>query len=385
MARSSHDRRRARHCHRRPVILLEAVAAEIEAFVGQAGWDRPPALFALVPTRLLAADPAAAAVLASGSGPDEISAESLTPVAQEELPDGPLDEALAQIGWPDEVLGCALSQEIVMLPPSAEPELDDLAVDRRRPTGALAHPDRREARLVVAVLRDGRSASILRLRGTADSRRDLLTGPDLAPNLVAALERHSRRLTAAARSRSELQPRRGSAVRYGAAAGQRVQIGDRLVQRCHLDDLQPGRDVAPDVGAVARRRQEHRRAGPPGGDHLQRDAADLADLAGRVDGAGAGDEPAVGQVVVADLVDDAEREHQAGRRAADAGQAERHLERQQAALPTVMPSRGVLLPAAGRAEGDRHRRPGLPARDQWHGSRSPALWRPGPCAGSGRR
>src|SRR3954463_12297213 len=39
-------------------ILLEAVAAEIEAFVGQAGWDQAPTLYALVPTRVLAADPA---------------------------------------------------------------------------------------------------------------------------------------------------------------------------------------------------------------------------------------------------------------------------------------------------------------------------------------
>ena len=168
-------------------ILLEAIAAEIEAYVGLAGWDLPPALFALVPTRLLAADPAAAAALGDLAGdPAEISAESITPVAQEELPEGPLDEVLAQIGWPEEVLGCALSQEIVLLPPSAEPELDDLAIESVA-SAALEHPDRREARLVVAVLRDGRSASILRLRGTAETGDDLLTGPDLAPNLVAAL------------------------------------------------------------------------------------------------------------------------------------------------------------------------------------------------------
>lgn len=168
-------------------ILLEAVAAEIEDFVGQSGWDAGPTLFALVPTRLLAADPAAAAALGEfADDPSEISAESITPIAQEELPDGPLDEVLAQIGWPDEVLGCALSQEIVMLPPSAEPELDDLTVESAA-AAALDHPDRREARLVVAVLRDGRSAGLLRLRGTAEAGDDLLTGPDLAPNLVAAL------------------------------------------------------------------------------------------------------------------------------------------------------------------------------------------------------
>ncbi|HEV2886356.1 MAG TPA: PPA1309 family protein [Jatrophihabitans sp.] len=169
-------------------LLLEAIAAEIEAYVGQAGWDLAPALFALVPTRLLAADPAAANLLGgtAAGDPAGIPADSLTPVAQEELPDGPLDEVLAQIGWPDEVLGCALSQEIVLLPPSAEPDLDDLAVESAA-AAALEHPDRREARLVVAVLRDGRSASILRLRGTADTADDLLTGPELAPNLVAAL------------------------------------------------------------------------------------------------------------------------------------------------------------------------------------------------------
>jgi hypothetical protein len=166
-------------------MLLEAVAAEIEAYVGLGGWDLAPALFALVPTRALAADPAAAAVL-GGADPSQISPESITPVAQEDLPEGPLDEVLAQIGWPDEVLGCALSQEIVLLPPSAEPELDDLTLESAAAT-ALEHPDRREARLVVAVLRGGRSASLLRLRGAAETADELVTGADLAPNLVAAL------------------------------------------------------------------------------------------------------------------------------------------------------------------------------------------------------
>jgi hypothetical protein len=166
-------------------ILLDRIAAEIEAFVAGAGWDRPATLFALVPTRLLLADPAAAAVLGS-SGEAEDHDQSLTPIAQQELPDGPLDQALAQIGWPDEVAGCALSQEIVMLPPSAEPELTDLSSDAAAAWTA-GHPDRREARLVVAVLRDGTAASLLRLRGTSESIDDLLTGTDLAPNLTGAL------------------------------------------------------------------------------------------------------------------------------------------------------------------------------------------------------
>jgi hypothetical protein len=163
-------------------ILLETVTAEIEAFVDAAGWDAGPTLFALVPTRALAADPNAAAVL---GGPNaDISPDAITPIAQEELPEGPLDEALAQIGWPEEVIGCALSQHILMLPPSAEAGLSKAELT---PTAAAEHPERREARLVVAVLRDQTSATILRLRSTDGTSHDLLTGSDLAPNLLAAL------------------------------------------------------------------------------------------------------------------------------------------------------------------------------------------------------
>ena len=174
--------------------MLSALAAEIELFCHQGGWDKPAALFALVPTRTLAADPEAAAAIfgtaepAEPAGPDGIADSAITPIAQDELPDGPLDEVLAQIGWPPEVVGCALAQEIVMLPPSAESELPEPA-DGASLDAALSHPDRREARLVVAVLRDGRAASVLRLRARAaeDEQDDLLTGSELAPNLVQAL------------------------------------------------------------------------------------------------------------------------------------------------------------------------------------------------------
>lgn len=168
--------------------MLETVLAEIEAHVHAAGWDRAPALFALVRAgRFAADDPATAARL----GLDQMAADALTPVEQEELPDDPLDEVLAGIGWPDSVDGCALSQEILVLPPSAEADLPDADL----PSGAAdlaqvsAHPQRREARLVVGVLRDGTAATLLRLRGAGgtDTDDDLLTGPDLAPNLTAAL------------------------------------------------------------------------------------------------------------------------------------------------------------------------------------------------------
>jgi hypothetical protein len=164
---------------------LESVTLEIEQFVALAGWDRGPMLFALVPTALLAAaDAGAASLLGIVGDADTISGEALTPIAQEELPDGPLDEVLAGIGWSPEVHGCALAQEILMLPPDAEA---DVAEADNAVQIAAEHPQRREARLVVAVLRDGTSAALLRVRALDGADKDLVTGPNLAPNLVLAL------------------------------------------------------------------------------------------------------------------------------------------------------------------------------------------------------
>jgi hypothetical protein len=139
---------------------LAAAAAEIESHLGGQGWDRPPALFALVTAARLRSDEPATADRLGIAGTEA----ALTPVEQPPLPDGPLDEALARICWPPTVAGCALGQEILTQAP------DD--------------PARREARLVVAVLRDGSTEAVLRLR---DHPEELLSGPDLAPNLAAAL------------------------------------------------------------------------------------------------------------------------------------------------------------------------------------------------------
>ena len=156
---------------------LELAAAEVESFVAQAGWDQRPTVFALVRSAQFVRDePQTAAQL----GIDPTSEQTLTPIEQDELPEGELDEALARIGWPESVAGCALSQEIVILPPSADDTVDS-------PAAAAAHPDRREARLVVAVLRDGSSATLLRLRPVDEDEDELLSGEDLAPNLVEAL------------------------------------------------------------------------------------------------------------------------------------------------------------------------------------------------------
>lgn len=157
--------------------VLPALAEEVEHFVAAAGWDQPVQLFALVPTaELLRMQPELAGQLDAGS--------ELTPIAQDSLPDGDLGTALAGIMWPDAVRGCALVQEIVVLPPDAEAEMNASGEDEDKLRQLAAeHPQRQEARLVAAVLRDGGEACVMRLR----DHDDLLKGPDLAPNLTAAL------------------------------------------------------------------------------------------------------------------------------------------------------------------------------------------------------
>lgn len=157
---------------------LEAALAEVERHADAAGWDRPPQLFALVDTaQLLATQPHLARTL--GPHPSDY-----TPIEQEALPEGSLDEALAHIMWPDGVAGCALVHEVLVLPPTAEVERPETADAERY---AREHPDRREVRLAVAVLADGTSASAVRLRAPGDQADDLLYGTDLAPNLTEAL------------------------------------------------------------------------------------------------------------------------------------------------------------------------------------------------------
>ena len=163
---------------------LPATAREVEEFVASAGWDQQPQLFALVATAtLLASQPELA---------DQLDAHAaLTPVAQEALPQGELDLALAGIEWPDSVAGCALAQEIVILPPAAEADLGGLVDDPAQARHAAAgHPQRREGRLVAAVLRDGTGACVLRLRpGSGNGQRpdELVEDSQLAPNLLHAL------------------------------------------------------------------------------------------------------------------------------------------------------------------------------------------------------
>ncbi|MBA0127076.1 hypothetical protein H0B56_16110 [Haloechinothrix sp. YIM 98757] len=206
---------------------VASAAREVEEFLAAGGWNQPVQLFALVDTAsLLAKQPELE---------DQLDTHAaLTPVAQEALPDSDLAEALAGIVWPETVHGCALAQEIIVLPPDAEGDLPGAGDsengedsdgsagggqdDERLRRAAADHPSRTEARLVAAVTRDGTRACVMRLRAStgeaetgggardrdADNGPDttrtgeagggqfpvdeVIEHPDLAPNLIRALE-----------------------------------------------------------------------------------------------------------------------------------------------------------------------------------------------------
>ena len=159
---------------------LVTSALETERHVAAAGWDQPPRLFALVRTAgLLAREPHLRAQLGQGEE------DGLTAIEQEGLPNtSSLETLLARLAWPAEVDGVALAVERIVVPPEAErdlPEEPDLAAE------ALAeHPERKDVRLLVAVLRDGESTCLLRQRDH-DTDDKVASGANIAPGLVQAL------------------------------------------------------------------------------------------------------------------------------------------------------------------------------------------------------
>ena len=159
---------------------LEALVREVEDHVASAGWDQPVRLFALIPTvSLLAANPELAEVLG-------ISAEMpLTSVEQEIEDTLELDELLATIAWPQDVAGAIVVLERIVLPPSAESDLpatDDSALMQ----AASDHPERRDVRIVSAVLRTGQNLNALRHR-THDAADAVAVAPNLVSRLNAAV------------------------------------------------------------------------------------------------------------------------------------------------------------------------------------------------------
>lgn len=162
---------------------LVTSALETERHVAAAGWDQPPRLFALVRTRgLLEREPNLRAQVGEVHEEDE---DAFTAIEQEGLPDtSTLEALLAQLAWPAEVDGVALAVERLVVPPEAEHDLPD---DAGQAAEVLAaHPDRKDVRLLVAVLRDGESTCLLRQRDH-DTDDKVASGSDIAPGLVQAL------------------------------------------------------------------------------------------------------------------------------------------------------------------------------------------------------
>ncbi|MFF7533847.1 PPA1309 family protein [Streptomyces bobili] len=164
---------------------LTRAVLEIDEYASGLGWDQPARLFALVDTaRLRTQEPGLAAQLGLADAPETTG---LTPIEQDEVPtDKPLDEFLATIAWPDAVVGCALTVERLMLPPSAEAQVPQGLSEAKLTQWVAEHPDRQEVRMTVAVLRDGARDSALRLR-QKDSPTEVLTGSELVPGLAEAL------------------------------------------------------------------------------------------------------------------------------------------------------------------------------------------------------
>lgn len=164
--------------------LREAVAG-IEMDAANRGWDCAATVFALVPTEeLLNTENVPAALREHLHSSWDGSAEHLTAVIQEDLPGTDLEESLAQMAWPDAVVGAAACTERVIIPQEVQ------AAAPSDPVEAVeffaSHPHRDEVRVIAAVLRGGQTWCALRTR-SHDSAEDVATGPDLVPGLLKAL------------------------------------------------------------------------------------------------------------------------------------------------------------------------------------------------------
>lgn len=169
-----------------PMNPVTTAVLELESHVHADGWDQPVRLFAIaLMSELIDREPALAAAMeldASNATGDE-----LIPVEQEwSEGDEAIDEALAQIAWPPQVLGTAIVVERFLLPPEAEVDLEGETEAGAIVDAVTNHPERREVRLAALVMRDGRQMCALRLREN-DTDDAVLTGQDLLPGLTDAL------------------------------------------------------------------------------------------------------------------------------------------------------------------------------------------------------
>jgi hypothetical protein len=159
---------------------LESLVREVEDHVASGGWDQPTRLFALVPTAaLMAANPDLVTELG-------LSSELPLTSVEQELEDSlELEELLGTIAWPDDVQGAIVVLERIVLPPSAESGLPD-ENDSELVQAASDHPDRRDVRIVSAVLRSGENLNALRYR-THDTAEQVAVAANLVERLNESL------------------------------------------------------------------------------------------------------------------------------------------------------------------------------------------------------
>lgn len=165
---------------------LRRAVDEIEITASQLGWDRPPALYALVKTEDM---------LDNESVPSDIreglqkswngTTEHLSAVAQDPMHEDEVEDVLPRLAWPESVYGAVLTLERIIVPPEVEDEAPE------DPEEALIfisnHPGRTDVRLVVGVTREGDSWCEVRARNFDDENR-VGKGENLAPSLVEALK-----------------------------------------------------------------------------------------------------------------------------------------------------------------------------------------------------
>ncbi len=165
---------------------LQSVVREIELGAARLGWDRPPAIYALVPTgELLEAPDLPEDIAADLRGAWDGSSSHLSAIAQDPLIDDDLEDTLARLAWPDAVLGAAVAVERAVMPPEVE---DQIPEDPQAAAEFVAdHPDHTDVRLTVGVLRTGESWCAIRTR-PFDSDDHVGTGDNLVPGLVDLLQ-----------------------------------------------------------------------------------------------------------------------------------------------------------------------------------------------------
>jgi len=169
-----HQRKHARNSGTQDSLLSAMLKAE--SHIDRNGWGQPPHLYAL--TEKIASQ------AADHERADEMRGAALgglIPVEQGPLPDGDLKEVLANMHWPEDVVGCVLVTELGDLQPR---NTEGASIDRvAARQWASTHPDARPARLVVGVCRSGERKSGLRIKG----EDDVQVRTELADDLVTAL------------------------------------------------------------------------------------------------------------------------------------------------------------------------------------------------------